>query len=80
MSCLQLESVSTAARRINVQEQRFYGLVRENFFPPGVIVRLGRQIRVNPIRLEEFLATGGSALPGGWRKEASGAEAPVIAA
>jgi hypothetical protein len=62
--------------RCGVTAQHFYDLVRENFFPPGVIVRFGRQIKVNPECLEEFLAAGGAALPGGWRREpANGQEA-----
>jgi hypothetical protein len=75
MSSNRLESVVWGADRCGVRTERFYDLVRVNFFPPGVVVRLGRQIKVNPQRLEEFLAGGGSALPGGWRREADSREA-----
>lgn len=44
-------------------------LARSDFFPPGVIVRLGRRVLVNPERLSEFIAGGGKALPGGWRRQ-----------
>jgi hypothetical protein len=70
MSLEKLESVPWGAGRLDVTEQRLYGLIRENFFPVGVIVRIGRQIKINPERLEEFLLAGGSALPGGWRRQA----------
>jgi hypothetical protein len=62
-----LESCAWGAKRLGVDIQRFYDLARTNFFPTGVIVRLGRQIRVNPELLEKFLASGGAPLAGGWR-------------
>ncbi len=54
----------------NLSEQRIYSLVREGILPPGVVVRLDRQVRINEGRLVEFLERGGAALPGGWRREA----------
>jgi hypothetical protein len=75
MGSEQLESVLWGAARCGMKAQRFYDLVREGFFPPGVIVRFHRQIKVNPGKLEEFLAAGGHALPGGWRREENGVEA-----
>jgi hypothetical protein len=45
-------------------------LARQQFFPEGVIVRLGRRVFVNPEKLEDFVKSGGKALAGGWRKEA----------
>jgi hypothetical protein len=44
-------------------------MVRAGILPSGVVVRLGRLIRVDPSRLEDFIASGGKTLPGGWRKE-----------
>lgn len=35
---------------------------------PGV-VRLGRQYRVQPDKLEQFIEQGGRGLPGGWRRQ-----------
>jgi putative molybdopterin biosynthesis protein len=32
-------------------------------------VKLGRQVRVHPDRLAEFINSGGKALPGGWRRQ-----------
>jgi hypothetical protein len=60
------------ATRLGVTYDRAAELVRTGLLPPGVVVRLGRQIRVNPEALDEFLAAGGQALPGGWRQEAEG--------
>jgi hypothetical protein len=70
MSQLKLQSVRSSARRIGISVGRFYDLVRNGIFPPGVVVRLGRQILVHPGRLDRFIEGGGKALPGGWRREA----------
>jgi len=35
---------------------------------PGV-VHIGRQVRINADSLEAFIASGGKALPGGWRRK-----------
>lgn len=35
------------------------------------VVRLGRQVRVDPVALQAFISAGGRALPGTWRKEDS---------
>ena len=67
MSGNKLESVKYGSRRVGVSIDRFYDLVRDGIFPSGVVVRLGRQIRVDPEKLEHFIETGGKALPGGWR-------------
>ena len=48
-------------------------LCRERILPDGpggVVVRLGRRVFINLQRLEEFVANGGSALPGGWKRDA----------
>lgn len=66
-----LRTAEYGAKRIGVDRQRFYELARRNVLPPGVVVRLGRQLRVNPQRLEEFIEAGGQTLPGGWRREAA---------
>jgi hypothetical protein len=70
MSESKLQSVDYGSRRIGVSIGRFYDLVRQGIFPPGVVVRFGRQIRVHPEKLNQFIEGGGKALPGGWRKEA----------
>ena len=68
MSEKVLESVSYAARRLNITEARTYQLIREGVLRGAV--KLGRQVRIDPDELEEFIKNGGQALPGGWRKEA----------
>ncbi|MEP7366883.1 MAG: helix-turn-helix domain-containing protein [Acidobacteriota bacterium] len=72
---IQLETSQFGARRLGVSHQRFYDLVRRGILPPGVVVRLGRHVRVHPLRLEEFIESGGAALPGGWKRNADGGRA-----
>lgn len=43
-------------------------LAREGLFPPGVLVRLGRRVYFSRLAFEAWLAAGGRALPGGWRR------------
>jgi len=50
---------------------RGMALIRQGVFPPGVVVRLGRQVFVDTTQLDEFIRSGGKALPGGWRRKAS---------
>ena len=44
------------AERLRLNTQRVYALCRSGKLPH---VRLGRQVRVSPIALEEFIAAGG---------------------
>jgi hypothetical protein len=67
MSETKLLTLDQTAEILNTTYARAAGLARENLIP---VVRLGRQIRVDPIRLQEFIAGGGRALPGGWKREA----------
>jgi excisionase family DNA binding protein len=69
MSSKTLEPVSYAALRLNITEARVYQLVREGML--GGVVKLGRQIKIDPDELEAFIKNGGQALPGGWKKEAN---------
>jgi hypothetical protein len=71
MSARILESIEYAAIRLNVSSQRAYQMAREGILPDGVIIRLGRQLRVDPDELEHFIKNGGQSLPGGWRKNDS---------
>jgi excisionase family DNA binding protein len=64
-SLLTLEQVAEA---LSVSYARASQLAREGILP---VVRLGRQYRVDPERLAEFVAGGGRPLPGGWRREAA---------
>jgi excisionase family DNA binding protein len=67
MSETKLLTLDQVAEVLSVTYARAAGLARESVIP---VVRLGRQIRVDPIRLQEFIASGGRALPGGWKREA----------
>jgi excisionase family DNA binding protein len=62
-----LKPVSYAARRLNITEARTYQLIREGLLRGAV--KLGRQVRIDPDELEEFIKSGGQPLPGGWKKE-----------
>ena len=76
MSIKRLQSMGYAANRLNVRLAQAYAMAREGILPEGVIIRLGRLLRVDPIRLEEFIADGGQSLSGGWKKEGQG-DAPA---
>jgi excisionase family DNA binding protein len=66
----KLITVQWAAGFLNVSQQRVYEMVRLGIIPAGVAVRLGRQIRISEEGLREWVAAGGQALPGGWRRGA----------
>lgn len=63
-----LITLADAARRLGVTYQRAAALAREETIPT---VRLGRQIRVDPAALEEWIRSGGKPLPGGWKRDAA---------
>lgn len=63
----KLLSVEEVAPILGVSVARAYELCRTKMLPH---VRLGRQIRINPDRLNAFIENGGKCLAGGWRKEA----------
>jgi excisionase family DNA binding protein len=63
-----LLTIKKIALRLGITEARGYELARANILP---VVRLGRQIRIDPDALEEFIKQGGQALPGGWKREAN---------
>jgi excisionase family DNA binding protein len=58
--------MSDVAVRLNVTAARAYDLVRTGLLRG---VRIGRQVRVDPAELDEFIRRGGRPLEGGWRKE-----------
>lgn len=62
-----LVRVEEVAAKLGVSRARCYELIRKGLLPA---VRLGRQLRVDPTQLDEWLRGGGRALPGGWREEA----------
>ena len=51
--------VSEVATRLKVSDARVYELVRSGILPG---VRIGRQVRVDPKKLDEFVRSGGAAL------------------
>jgi excisionase family DNA binding protein len=61
----ELLTLEEAARVLRVKYGRAAELARLGVIP---VVRLGRQVRVNPDDLNRFIASGGKALPGGWRQ------------
>ena len=66
-----LSKVDGPAKRLGVDEARVYEMAREHIFPPGVVVKLGRNVRFDMEKLETWIESGGQALPGGWRKDAA---------
>ena len=61
-----LQTVEDVARDFGVSKARMYELIRQGLIP---VVRLGRQIRLSPDALDEWIRAGGQALPGGWKRE-----------
>jgi len=68
----QLLRLEEAAKILNVTYFRACELVRRDILPA---VKLGRQVRIDPGRLQHFIENGGKSLPGGWRRKVE-AEAP----
>jgi excisionase family DNA binding protein len=63
------ESLLTAqqvAVLLQVPKARVYELAREGLIPA---VRLGRQLRVSAIALDDWIANGGQPLPERWRQD-----------
>ena len=63
----KLLTMAEFAEICDINLQQAYALARAGIIP---VVQLGRQLRVHPDRLEEFLRNGGQAYEGGWRREA----------
>ena len=64
---LKLITVEEAAELLQLPVPNVYRQIRSGLIPVGVCVRIGRQIRIRPDRLEQWLDAGGAALPGGWK-------------
>ena len=56
----KLLRIDQVAEILDVSTGRVYELARAGLFP---VVRLGRQVRVDPRSLDEFLQGGGQPLP-----------------
>jgi excisionase family DNA binding protein len=63
-----LISVEEAAALLNVSKYTLYDMARGGLLPEGVVVRIGRRVRVNPTALDAFIRAGGCTWPRGWRK------------
>jgi len=63
----RLLATEEVAEVLAVKPARVYELCRQGILPH---VKLGRQVRVDKVALDEFITGGGKALPGGWKKEA----------
>lgn len=60
----KLLRVSAVAELLDISDQRAYELIRSGMLPA---IRVGRQIRVAPAALAEWIDGGGTPLPGHWR-------------
>lgn len=54
------------ARIFGTKKSSIYAAAREGRI--GGVVRFGRQVRFDPVRLADWIANGGEALAGGWRR------------
>jgi hypothetical protein len=62
VSTSQLQPVAYAACRLGETPARIYNIIKAGLLPLGVVVRLGRHVRIDPDALERFIAAGGRAL------------------
>ena len=70
----RLGRAGDVSRLLDVKPTRVYELANMGILPG--VVRLGRQLRFDLVKIENFIEQGGQALPGGWRRE-SGDHADV---
>lgn len=56
----QFTTARDIAELLNLPLPRIYEVTRKGYFPPGVVVRIGRQIRYNRESLLIWLQNGGS--------------------
>ena len=60
----RLLTVFEVAKILKVSNARAYSMARNGLLPT---VKLGRQVRVDERRLNEWIEQGGSGLQGGWK-------------
>jgi excisionase family DNA binding protein len=65
MSTIELLTIPEVATLLKVTTQRAHQMARNGTLP---VIRLGRQVRVSPDQLKDWIDGGGRALPGGWRR------------
>jgi predicted DNA-binding transcriptional regulator AlpA len=56
----QFTTARDIADLLNLPLPRIYEVTRKGYFPPGVVIRIGRQIRYNRESLLMWLQNGGS--------------------
>lgn len=61
----KLQTLDYAAEVLNIRRKQAEDLARRGVLP---VVRVGRQLRVDPAKLSAWIEAGGAALPGGWRR------------
>ena len=71
MSTETLKDARYGAERLKLSLNTFYEIAAQGILPPGVIIRLGRRVRVNPKKLDEFIETGGVGHPANQGSEAA---------
>jgi excisionase family DNA binding protein len=59
---MRLMRVPDVAKTLGVTAWRVYDLARQGVLPPGVVVRLGREVRVDAEALEAWVRAGGAGL------------------
>lgn len=59
-------TVPEVATVLGISIERTYSLARVGILP---VVRLGRQIRLDPEQLDYWISQGGQSLSGGWKNE-----------
>jgi excisionase family DNA binding protein len=57
----QLLTIKDAAAAMRVSTKAAYAMVAGGTIPGSCVVRLGGRVRIDPVRLREFLESGGSA-------------------
>jgi len=65
---MTLTTVDHLAEALSINQTQAYALIRAGIIAPPVIVRVGRQYRVNTKELERWIAEGGASYRFGWRK------------
>ena len=72
-----LISIKEASRIMGETPKSMYAMIWRRVLPPGVLVRIGRKVKIHRERLFDWMNAGGQALPGGWkRKPSAPTEAP----
>ena len=64
MSSPRLMTAQETAKLLGVSRHRLYQMAKNGLIPS---CRLGRQVKFDRTQIEEWLAKGGTALPGRWR-------------